>query len=348
MNYFIKLAENGTLSDSIIRFGIRRLNQSRLKSENAKYEKGQERAINNVLEDMKKSPIAQKADKANEQHYEVPADFFQKALGSQLKYSSCYWDEGVENLDQAEERMLELTCERAQLENGMKILELGCGWGSLSLWMAEHFKGSQIVSVSNSNSQRKFIEGRAKDRGLSNIKVITSDMNDFDIQDKFDRIVSVEMFEHMRNWHKLLEKINRWLKPEGRLFIHIFTHKTFAYFFEDQGSGDWMSRNFFSGGLMPSQDLLSYFSDFVVIEKQWHISGTHYQKTLEAWLKKTDKNKKEILGVFEKTFDKKQSAVMLQKWRMFFMACAEFFGASSGEEWMVSHYLLKKAESKDI
>lgn len=344
MKLLSDMAENGILPDRLIRFGIRQLDKKRLQEENQGDHNRQRLVLNDFIAEMRRSPIALKTEKANEQHYEVPPAFFEQVLGRHLKYSGCYWPDGVENLSQAEARMLDLTCRRADLHNGMDILELGCGWGSLSLWMAEHYPDSRITAVSNSSPQRRFIQSRAKERNLGNLKVITSDMNDFSIDQQFDRIVSVEMFEHMRNWQRLLKRISLWMKPRARLFIHIFTHRQFAYAFEEDGEDNWMGRHFFSGGMMPSDDLLFHLQDHLSVEKHWRINGMHYSKTAEAWLDNLDRNRSSILPIMQNVYGLEHAGRWLQRWRIFFMACAELWGFANGREWIVSHYRLKTRE----
>ncbi|MGJ8639504.1 MAG: SAM-dependent methyltransferase [Opitutaceae bacterium] len=339
MNLAINLAERRLLGDQTIRKGMRRLLAERLEAVQSSAKSAEE-----WVDFLNNRPLAEDTDAANEQHYEIPANYFQDVLGAHLKYSSGYWSEGCTSLDESEAAMLELSCQRAELENGQKVLELGCGWGSLSLWMAAHYPKSQITSVSNSNSQRAFIEARAEERGLSNLRVITCDINEFKPEDRFDRLVSVEMFEHVRNHQALFQNIHNWIKPGGKLFIHVFAHRSQAYLFEANSSKDWMSKYFFTGGIMPSADLLptaakATFSE----ESRWEVNGKHYSKTLEAWLDKQDAKEQEVLTTFNECYGK-AAKIWLQRWRMFYMACSELFGYNDGEEWLVMHYRLKRID----
>lgn len=338
----IQLSEQGLMPDFIIRAGIRNLCKQRLSEISASDCETASEIRTLFFDSMKNAQIAPLPEMANAQHYEVPAAFFDLVLGKHRKYSSCYWPAKINTLDTAEAEALAATCNHAQLIDGQAVLELGCGWGSLSLWMAEHYPHSQITSVSNSNSQREFILAEAKKRHLSNLKVITCDMNRFEIDQTFDRIVSVEMFEHMRNYEVLFEKLNQWLKPEGKFFMHIFCHRDVPYAFEVQGDDDWMSQFFFSGGFMPSDDTPLHFQKHLKIAQQWRWDGTHYEKTANAWLENMDKNQHKITPILEACYGKDNVIVWRQRWRIFFMACAELFGFDHGQEWWVGHYLFEK------
>lgn len=340
MTLSIDLAERGALPGWVVRAGIRRLLQKRLREEAARASNA-EVAKRAWIESMSRAPIAMVPERANAQHYQVPAEFYRAVLGRQLKYSSAFWPAGVRTLDDAEEAMLRLTAERAQLEDGQRVLELGCGWGSLSLWMARKFPRSTIVGVSNSSAQRTFIEARAKQEGITNLTIVTADMNHFDTAiPRFDRVVSIEMFEHMRNWSALLRNVRRFIRDDGRLFIHVFAHRTYAYSFETDADDDWMGRNFFTGGMMPSVDLLRCIQSPFRIESEYEMSGTHYAKTAEAWLANLEKNRRMIEVLFEKEVAPREAKVRVERWKIFFLACAELFGFSGGTEWLVAHYLL--------
>jgi cyclopropane-fatty-acyl-phospholipid synthase len=343
MRTAIELIERGLVPDFLTRSGIRCLLAERLREQDHRSAARQSPALNRLLAELRAGPIALHTAMANQQHYEFPPAFFKLIMGEHLKYSACYWPPGVTTLNEAEAAMLALTCERAQLADQQDVLELGCGWGSLSLWMAEHYPGSRIVGVSNSHTQRDYIESECRKRDIRNIQIITADMNDFYTDRRFDRVVSVEMFEHMRNYQELLARISHWLKPAGMLFVHIFSHRRFAYPFETQGDHNWMGRHFFTGGLMPSRDLLTHFQKDMQLAASWHLNGHHYQRTCEAWLANHDRHRGEILVLFRKAYGAEHAARWFQRWRVFFMACAELFGYRDGEEWGVSHYRFHKA-----
>ncbi len=340
--WYDKLIEQNKVPDILLRKGIRKLLKQRLDDENKGGVEAQQAHLMTLITQLKASPIAVNTMEANQQHYEVPTQFYQYCLGKNLKYSSGYWKDGVTDIDTSEDDMLALTCLRAGLRNDQQVLELGCGWGSLSLYMAAKFPKSIFKVVSNSRTQKMFIDGKAKERGIKNLVVITADMNTFSIDDQFDRIVSVEMFEHMRNYQLLMQKVASFLKPDGKVFIHIFTHKEYAYLFEVKDDTDWMSKYFFTGGIMPSDDLFFYFNDHLTVENHWHVSGTHYAKTSEAWLKNMEAHKKEIMPLFEAVYGKEQAVKWWVYWRLFYMACAELWNYNKGNEWMVSHYLFHK------
>lgn len=292
--------------------------------------------------EMAQRPVAEHTDAANQQHYELPARFFQLCLGSHRKYSSCFYETPTATLDQAEASALRITCEHADLKDGQAILELGCGWGSLSLWMAEHYPNATITAVSNSHSQKAFIDGEAEARGLTNLTVITADMNVFTIDRTFDRIVSVEMFEHMANWRALLTKVAGWLKPDGRVFIHVFSHVDAPYRFEVSDDSDFIAQHFFTGGVMPSHNLIRQYADLLAVEQDWRWSGTHYQRTANDWLANFDANTSEIRELMKGVYGA-DHALWMRRWRRFFMATAGLFGDSDGTVWGVSHYRLKGA-----
>ncbi len=333
--------ETGLVPDAVIRHGIRRLLERKRKEVQADDIELSATIKTAFVEMMNDSAIAPLSHLANEQHYEVPATFFEQVLGERNKYSCCYWPEGIETLDAAEVASLEATVERAGIVDGMQVLDLGCGWGSLSLWIAEQFPNAAVTSVSNSHSQHDYIVAAAKRRGLKNIRVIVADMNDFSTAKKFDRIVSLEMFEHMRNYAELFRRISDWLAPDGRFFMHIFCHRTTPYEYIDKGPNDWMSRHFFSGGIMPSADLPFQFANDLIVERRWHWSGMHYARTLRAWLDRMDERKAAIMPILAETYGDDAADRWWMRWRIFFMACEELFAYKGGQEWFVGHYLLQ-------
>ena len=331
------LLEKKLLPDWLIRIGIRRLIVQRLRDEAARYDRAA------FVADLRTRALAEQTAAANEQHYEVPTRFYQLCLGHRLKYSCCLYPTGRETLDQAEEAMLALYAERAQLADGQHILELGCGWGSLCLYNAERFPRARITAISNSRTQKEFIDAEAKKRGLTNLAIITCDINAFDpAPTQFDRVVSIEMFEHLKNYQRLFASIARWLKPGGLLFTHIFTHSRLSYHFVARDASDWMSRHFFTGGQMPAHDLLLQFQDDLRIVADWRVNGTHYQRTAEHWLKQMDTHRAEILPLFAETYGREHAVKWWAYWRVFFMSCAELWGYRDGEEWLVSHYLFRR------
>lgn len=330
------LTERRLLPDGWIRRGIRSLSRRRLE-EVARIDKDA------LIEELSRDVLAPVPEKANEQHYEVPPEFFALCLGPHRKYSSCYFEEGVVDLGAAEARSLELSCEHAQLAGGQRILELGCGWGSLSLWMAEHYPEARITSVSNSHGQRAYIESQIAERGLTNLEVLTRDVNELELEGRFDRIVSIEMFEHLANHRALFERLDGWLEEDGKLFVHVFCHKDHVYRYRSEGGNDWLGRYFFTGGLMPSEDLFERCQDRLALEARQVWSGTHYQRTAEAWLANLDDHSDEALKILKRVYGEKEARLWLQRWRVFYMACAEFFGLEDGSQWRVAHSRFVKA-----
>ena len=335
--------EQGRVPDAVVRLGIQRLLKARL----VELKDGDAAATAALGEAfvaaMRGAPIAPLAEKANEQHYELPAAFFAAVLGPHCKYSSCFWSSADDTLEQAEAAALRATCERAGLADGQRVLELGCGWGSLTLWIAERYPHSRVTAVSNSHSQRRFIETEAERRGLANVEVLTRDMNDFDTPARFDRVVSVEMFEHLRNWPSAFASVARWLAPGGRFFMHVFAHRGAPYPFVERDASDWMSRHFFSGGLMPSDDLPLRFQDDLRVVGRWRWDGTHYQRTAEAWLRNMDRQRPTLMTLFATIYGA-DAEVWWMRWRLFFMSVAELFGFAGGQQWWVSHTLFERRD----
>jgi cyclopropane-fatty-acyl-phospholipid synthase len=338
----IELCERGLVPDALTRYGIRRLCAQRLRDEQAGDATLARARQERLLVELRRSPIAIETQAANAQHYELPTRFFQLCLGARLKYSSCYYPTGEESLDQAEDAMLALYGERARLADGQRILELGCGWGSLTLWMAARYPRAQVTAVSNSASQRQHIESECRRLGLGNVRVLTCDVNALQLPEAaFDRVVSIEMFEHLRNYEALFARIGRWLAPQGRLFVHIFCHRALMYPFEVEGEDNWMGRHFFTGGLMPSADTLVQAQQALALEERWLLPGTHYQRTANHWLQRQDARREEVMAVLRGAYGD-DAARWQQRWRMFWMACAELFGYDGGREWQVGHFLFRQ------
>jgi cyclopropane-fatty-acyl-phospholipid synthase len=342
----IAWTETGLVPDLAIRAGIRRLLAERLAQIHARDAETAATESSAFIADMRHAEIAPLPHAANAQHYEVPAAFFEQALGRHRKYSSCYWRPDTGSLDEAEAEALAISCARADIANGQSILDLGCGWGSLSFWIAESFPDCRITAVSNSESQREHIVAEARRRGLGNVEVLRCDMNRFEAPGRYDRIVSIEMFEHMRNYEALFARIDRWLKTDGRFFMHIFCHRHCVYAFEDQGPTDWMSRHFFSGGFMPSADLPLNFQRDLEVMDRWIWDGRHYERTANAWLQNMDARREPIMAILRTTYGEESASQWYMRWRMFFMACAELFGYDAGQEWFVAHYLFAKRAAR--
>lgn len=345
----IGACERGLVPDSMMRAAMRKLMAQRLSDEYAHDPQQRRMRHQALVEELRQLPIAIETDTANEQHYEVPAEFFHLHLGPVKKYSCAYYPTGQESLAAAELAMLDLYAERAgldRLQPGQRILELGCGWGSLSLWMAQRYPAVEVVVLSNSNGQRGYIEARAAERGITNLRVLTANIVEFDfpcqgVEAGFDRVISIEMFEHMKNYALLFERISGWMKPGAQMFVHVFAHKTLAYHFTVNDSSDWMSKYFFSGGLMPSMELFTHFQDHLQVEQQWWVNGQHYEKTSNHWLQNLDAARQKVMPVLERTYGD-EAAVWFHRWRMFYMAVAELFGYERGEQWGVVHTLFRK------
>lgn len=328
------------LPDFFYKWIIWYLNNRRLRQEERGSLEKNHTHLMEIIEELKKSPIALEPQKANEQHYELPYEYFEIVLGKYKKYSCCYFKDPNQSLDEAEKTMLSLYIERGGFRNGHSILDLGCGWGAFTLYAAEKFPKSKLVAITNSRLQKEYIEKQIKIRSLRNVKVIKADINFFTTEEKFDRIISVEMFEHLRNYEALLKKISSFLKKEGKLFVHIFVHRYYTYFYEVKDQTDWMTKYFFENGIMPSSNLLHYFQKDLLLEKEWYVNGWHYYYTSIKWLKNHKKNKQKILEIFSRLYDEPE--LWYVRWKLFYLAVAEFFKTNSGKEWFVAHYLFRK------
>lgn len=337
MSIGMSLAEQGWLPDAVIAIGVRQLLRERLRLERQRWKDGSARAF---LETLPKSPLAVDTDKANEQHYEVPAAYFELVLGPRKKYSCCYYDSPQSTLAEAEDRMLALTAERAGIQDGQEILDLGCGWGSLSLWLAAQYPNARVTGVSNSLGQRAYIASQCAARGINNVHIITDDVNRFVAPRSYDRIVSVEMFEHLRNHDRMLRRLRDWLRPGGSAFVHIFCHCGYTYPYETEGASNWMGRHFFTGGMMPSYDLLTQFRSAMHVEQDWKVEGTHYYRTCMDWLARHDARREAILPILAGCYGEGNETLWFNRWRLFYIACAELFRYQQGREWFVGHYRL--------
>lgn len=336
------LIGTGLVPEPIIRAGIRFLLRQKLRELSCSAEEATRR-LESFAEELRRMPLAVETDAANRQHYEVPAEFFKLVLGPHMKYSCALWESG-DSLENAERRMLSISCERAEIEDGQTILELGCGWGSLTLFMAQNYPNSTVVAMSNSASQRRYIERQAAERGLKNIEIITCNVTEFDTTKRFDRIVSVEMFEHLKNYAIAFKRVAEWLKPDGKFFCHVFTHRSYPYHFVGD-KHDWLTRYFFSGGTMPSSELFSQFRDDLRTENHWQVSGMHYKLTADAWLERMQTNRDELKRIIGTIYGPTQSRRWFMYWKVFFLACSELWGFDNGTEWMVGHYRMIRVKT---
>jgi cyclopropane-fatty-acyl-phospholipid synthase len=341
MMWYQGILDRDLVPDWVIRQAIRRRCAERLRRERDRFDRDA------FVAELKAMPVALHTDLANEQHYEVPPAFFDLVLGPRRKYSCAYYSDGVTGLAEAEEAMLALTGERADVRDGQRILDLGCGWGSFSLWAAEKYPAARITAVSNSRDQGAFIRDEAARLDLGNLEVLTADVNDFDPDGNFDRVVSIEMFEHLKNYGEILRRVSDWLAPDGRLFVHIFCHRELAYHYESEGPDDWMAQHFFTGGTMPSFDLFEAFDTHLRVVEKWEVPGGHYRDTCEDWLRTMDTRKVEVRPVLAEAYGPDQVTRWWVRWRVFFMACAELFAYGGGEEWFVGHYLFAPRGEED-
>jgi len=327
---------NHLLPDPLLAFGSRAAAARRLQSERDGGVEAQEDRLRSLVWHMSHGPILEVPERTNQQHAELPAEFFTLFLGPRHKYSCAFWPAGVEDLADAEEAMLRLTCERAQVADGMDILDLGCGWGSLSLWLGEQYPNARVTGVTPSEAQRAHIDVECERRGITNVEIVTSDANRYDPGRDVDRVLSIEMFEHMRNWKELLRRISGRLKPDGKAFVHVFSHHDLAYRFE----ATWAAERFFTGGTMPSHDLLLRFQEHLLVQDRWAVSGAHYERTMHAWLDRLDAGSAQALEVLERHVGRREARRQLAAWRLFMVSAAEIWGYHDGGEWLVSQYLL--------
>lgn len=343
--WYVDLVESGRVPDPLVRAVLRASQHIAARQRRRQTIEERDDARRALIAHLRSSPIAIHTADPNDQHYEVPSAFFETVLGPRLKYSCCLWEPGVDSLALAEDAMLDLTCRRADLADGQRILELGCGWGSLTLWMAERYPSSQITAMSNSRTQGAFVRERAQRQGLDNVTVLTADMLDFGADGshdgRYDRVVSVEMFEHMKNYDELMGRVARFLRPAGRLFVHILCHRDTAHEF-DAAQDDWMAQTFFTGGTMPSADLLLHFQRDLALADRWLVDGRHYARTLRAWLDRLDAQRPLVEEIMSEAYGPDQVRRRVAQWRLFFLACEETFGALGGREHLCAHYLFDK------